>query len=58
MIPVRGARKRAGGEQVVYLTGYVSTDLARRARVRAAEQGVTLSALLSEALAGHLSGAA
>jgi len=55
---VRGARRRADGEQVVYLTAYVSTDLAKRARIRAATRGVTLSALLSDALGEHLAGAA
>lgn len=51
---MRGARKRADGAQVAYLTAYVSTDLARLARVQAVTRGITISALVADALGAHL----
>ena len=46
---IRGYRERVHGDAVC-LTAYVSPKLARSVRVRAAEQGRTISALVSAAL--------
>jgi hypothetical protein len=46
---IRGYRVRASGDAVC-LTAYVAPDLARAVRLRAATEGRTISALVSEAL--------
>ncbi len=47
---VRGLRARKTGDPVVALFTYVPPDVAHAARVRAASDGITLSALVAEGL--------
>jgi hypothetical protein len=48
--PARGLASRVRGPDVACLTSYVPPSLALRLRVRAAEEGRTASAIVSEAL--------
>lgn len=47
---VRGSCPRANGADVTRITAYLSPPLARSLRVRAAEEGRTVSAVVSDAL--------
>jgi hypothetical protein len=51
----RGLSPRKRGPAVVAMTVYVPQDAARRLRVRAAEDGRTVSSLVVEALGRELS---
>lgn len=52
----RGIRERAGG-RVFCLTAYLPSELGQAAKVQAAKQGRTLSALVTQALEEHLGAA-
>jgi hypothetical protein len=51
---VRGVAARKRGPAVATVTAYVSAELGRRLRVRAASDGRTVSAVVAEALERHL----
>ena len=52
--PVRGLLVRKGGASAVRVTAYLSPDLAKRLRMRAAEIGRSASEIVSQALGDHL----